>query len=93
MRRKARARAAGEGPERTEEIRGVAHVLLMTGAVPNTRWPGGCLRLDDKGFVYIGLDLNAEDLGPEQWSLARKPHPLESTCRASSPWTTSVMAA
>jgi thioredoxin reductase (NADPH) len=65
------------GPERTEEIHDIAHVFLMTGAVPNTHWLEGCLRLDDKGFVCTGDDLQPEDLGPEQWPLARKPHQFE----------------
>jgi thioredoxin reductase (NADPH) len=65
------------GPERKEETRDIAHVFLMTGAVPNTRWLQGCLRLDDKGFVCTGDDLNPEDLLPEQWPLARKPYAFE----------------
>jgi thioredoxin reductase (NADPH) len=65
------------GSDRAEETRHVGHVFLMTGAVPNTRWLEGCLRLDDKGFVCTGADLNDEDLPPTQWPLARKPYPFE----------------
>jgi thioredoxin reductase (NADPH) len=65
------------GPERVEETREVAHVFLMTGAVPNTRWLSGCLRLDDKGFVRTGDDLNDEDLRPDSWPIARKPYSFE----------------
>ena len=49
----------------------------MTGAVPNTRWLEGCLRLDDKGFVCTGADLSDADLTPQQWPLARKPYSFE----------------
>jgi thioredoxin reductase (NADPH) len=66
-----------KGAERAEETRDIAHVFLMTGAVPNTRWLAGCLRLDDKGFVCTGSDLHEEDLRPEQWPLARKPYNFE----------------
>lgn len=65
------------GPARTEETHDIRHVFLMTGAVPNTRWLEGCLRLDDKGFVCTGTDLNEEDLGPGQWPLARRPYAFE----------------
>jgi thioredoxin reductase (NADPH) len=65
------------GPGNTEETRDIAHVFLMTGAVPNTHWLEGCLRLDDKGFVCTGADLNDDDLRPEQWPLARGPFAFE----------------
>jgi thioredoxin reductase (NADPH) len=67
-------RSAVEQKEETHEIR---HVFLMTGAVPNTRWLEGCLRLDDKGFVCTGDDLGQGDLGPAQWTLKRKPYAYE----------------
>jgi thioredoxin reductase (NADPH) len=60
-----------------EEVHDIGHVFLMTGAIPNTRWLQGCLRLDDKGFVCTGADLNEEDLAPEKWPLARKPYAFE----------------
>jgi thioredoxin reductase (NADPH) len=63
--------------ERKEETREIRHVFLMTGAVPNTRWLEGCLRLDDKGFVCTGDDLGEADLQPAQWRLARKPYAYE----------------
>ena len=65
------------GAGRTEETLAIGHVFLMTGAVPNTRWLEGCLRLDAKGFVCTGADLKDEDLLPKQWPLARRPHALE----------------
>jgi thioredoxin reductase (NADPH) len=67
----------GSKADGTEETREVAHVFLMTGAVPNTRWLAGCLRLDDKGFVCTGNDLTDDDLRPELWPLARKPYNFE----------------
>jgi thioredoxin reductase (NADPH) len=60
-----------------EETRDIRHVFLMTGAVPNTRWLAGCLRLDDKGFVCTGEDLGAEDLPAAKWRLTRRPYPYE----------------
>ncbi len=60
-----------------EQVQPIGHVFLMTGAVPNTRWLEGCLRLDDKGFVCTGTDLGVEDLSPPQWPLARRPYAFE----------------
>jgi thioredoxin reductase (NADPH) len=62
------------GEER--ELR-VAHVFLMTGAIPNTGWLAGCVALDDKGFVKTGPDLTREDLA--RWPRARPPHLLETS--------------
>jgi thioredoxin reductase (NADPH) len=42
------------GEHHTAPIR---HVFTMAGAKPNTEWLGGCLQLDDKGFVLTGGDL------------------------------------
>jgi thioredoxin reductase (NADPH) len=66
-------RTSGEPPV----TRDFAHVFLMTGAVPNTRWLEGCLALDDKGFVKTGADLDDADLAYAQWPVPRKPHPFE----------------
>jgi thioredoxin reductase (NADPH) len=60
-----------------EEARDIHHVFLMIGADPNTAWLGGCVALDDKGFVKTGNDLSAEDLAKAHWPLARSPYPLE----------------
>ena len=65
------------GTEGTEEQHEIAHVFLMTGALPNTRWLGGCVALDDRGFVRTGLDLRPEDLASTHWPLARQPYLLE----------------
>ena len=70
-------RVRWRGPGGAEETREIRHVFLMTGAVPNTRWLEGCLRLDDKGFVCTGADLDDRDLAQKEWPLARKPYPFE----------------
>jgi thioredoxin reductase (NADPH) len=59
------------------ETRDIAHVFLMTGAVPNTTWLEGCVALDEKGFVRTGSDLTAQDLAESAWPLARPPQPFE----------------
>jgi thioredoxin reductase (NADPH) len=59
------------------ETREIAHVFLMTGAVPNTGWLQGCIALDDKGFARTGPDLRAEELAPGHWPDKRSPHLFE----------------
>jgi thioredoxin reductase (NADPH) len=71
-------RVAWRGPQGAE-ARDIAHVFLMTGAVPNTGWLEGCVCLDDKAFVRTGPQLTAQDLADMQWPLERAPHMLE-TC-------------
>src|SRR6266568_4924531 len=61
------------------EAHGIRHVFTMTGAVPSTRWLGGCLALDAKGFIKTGPDLLPEDLATARWPLARAPHLLETS--------------
>jgi thioredoxin reductase (NADPH) len=61
------------------EIGDIAHVFVMTGAVPNTGWLAGCVALDAKGFIKTGPDLSAEDLAAARWPLPRQPHLLETT--------------
>jgi thioredoxin reductase (NADPH) len=65
------------GTDGTEERHEIAHVFLMTGALPNTRWLNGCVALDDRGFVRTGLDLRTQDLSAAHWPLARQPYLLE----------------
>jgi thioredoxin reductase (NADPH) len=65
--------------EQRSETRPIHHVFLMTGAVPNTTWLGGCIALDDKGFVRTGADLHAEDLAANRWPMARQPYMFETT--------------
>jgi len=57
----------------------IRHVFTMTGAVPSTAWLGGCVALDEKGFVKTGRDLSPEDLAAARWPLARPPHLLETS--------------
>jgi thioredoxin reductase (NADPH) len=61
------------------ETADIAHVFMMTGAVPNTAWLNGCVALDDKGFVRTGADLTAEDLAAFHWPLTRQPYLLETS--------------
>jgi thioredoxin reductase (NADPH) len=61
------------------ETTDVAHVFVMTGAVPNTGWLSGCVALDDKGFVKTGPDLSADDLTIFSWPLKRQPYLLETS--------------
>jgi thioredoxin reductase (NADPH) len=62
----------------TEE-KDIAHVFVMTGAIPNTDWLDGCVALDNKGFVKTGPDLSPEDLSTAHWPLARRPYLLEAS--------------
>lgn len=66
---------------RTGEVtsRDIEHVFLMTGAVPNTAWLGGCLALDAKGFIKTGPDLSPADLVAARWPLERLPQLLETS--------------
>ena len=67
--------------KRTGEIHRLAirHVFLMTGALPNTRWLGGCVALDAKGFIKTGPDLSRDDLTTARWPLERSPYLLETS--------------
>ncbi|HEV8119841.1 MAG TPA: FAD-dependent oxidoreductase [Candidatus Polarisedimenticolia bacterium] len=66
----------GPGGEKTASVR---HVFLMTGADPNTAWLGGCVALDDQGFVKTGPDLDAAALAAAHWPLQRPPHLFETS--------------
>jgi thioredoxin reductase (NADPH) len=61
------------------ETRPIAHLFLMTGAVPNTSWLDRCAALDDKQFIKTGTDLTHEDLAAFNWPLRRPPYLLETT--------------
>ena len=67
------------GPGGATETRGIEHVFLMTGAVPNTQWLQGCVALDDKDFVRTGFGLDARDLAAARWPLPRAPYLLETS--------------
>jgi thioredoxin reductase (NADPH) len=71
-----RWRDGANGAVETHDIR---HVFIMTGAVPNTGWLGGCVALDAKGFIKTGPDLSPDDLARAKWPLSRAPHLLETS--------------
>jgi thioredoxin reductase (NADPH) len=71
-----RWRNVDTGAVETHRIR---HVFLMTGASPNTGWLGGCVALDDKGFVKTGFDISADELKAASWTLPRPPRLLETS--------------
>jgi thioredoxin reductase (NADPH) len=62
-----------------EEEHDIAHVFVMAGAVPNTRWLTDCVAVDESGFVETGADLSAEQLARWKWPLARQPYLLETS--------------
>jgi thioredoxin reductase (NADPH) len=57
----------------------IAHLFVMTGAVPNTTWLEGCVVLDAKGFIKTGFDLSADELSTANWPLTRRPYLLETS--------------
>ena len=61
------------------EMRNIRHIFVMTGAVPNTAWLGGCVLLDAKGFIKTGTDLSRDDLMTAHWPLTRSPYLLETS--------------
>jgi thioredoxin reductase (NADPH) len=60
----------------------VRYLFSMLGALPNTSWLGGCVVLDEKGFVKTGPDLTAEELTQAGWSLERRPYLFETSLPA-----------
>jgi thioredoxin reductase (NADPH) len=62
-------------------VHDIRHVFIMTGASPRTEWLGGCLALDDKGFIVTGRDLDSRTAvtSPHAWPLARAPLMLETS--------------
>jgi thioredoxin reductase (NADPH) len=63
----------------TTETHEIAHLFVMTGALPSTRWIAELLALDDRGFVKTGADLTVQDLASARWPLARSPLLLETS--------------
>jgi thioredoxin reductase (NADPH) len=57
----------------------IRHVFVMAGAMPNTQWLGGCVVLDEKGFIKTGSELTAEELEGAHWPLSRPPFLLETS--------------
>jgi thioredoxin reductase (NADPH) len=65
-----RQRDTGESTTRP-----IRQVFLMIGAVPNTEWLDGCVKLDEKGFVCVGSRVGSED----GWGLDRPPSIFETS--------------
>jgi thioredoxin reductase (NADPH) len=61
------------------EAHAIRHVFTMTGAEPSTKWLGGCLALDAKGFVKTGPAVTADELAAAKWPLRRQPYLLETS--------------
>jgi thioredoxin reductase (NADPH) len=59
-----------------EEDHAISNVFLMLGAVPNTEWLRGCVRLDDAGFVRCGAGFD-----PPDGQTDRLPNALETSRR------------
>ncbi|HEV8201505.1 MAG TPA: FAD-dependent oxidoreductase [Candidatus Polarisedimenticolia bacterium] len=66
----------GDGKTTTGDIR---HVFLMTGADPNTAWLQNCIRMDDKGYVKTGSDLDTAALSEAAWPFSRPPFLFETS--------------
>lgn len=47
-----------------EETVDVPNVFVMIGAVPNTKWLGDCIALDDRGFVLTGQSSEGSNRSP-----------------------------
>jgi thioredoxin reductase (NADPH) len=67
------------GPGGVVETHAIRHVFTMTGAEPSTKWLGGCLALDAKGFVKTGPALTADELAAANWPPRRLPYLLETS--------------
>ena len=61
------------------EIHDIGNVFIMAGAIPNTAWLGGCVALDDQGFVKTGQDISSDELTTANWTLPRHPYLLETS--------------
>jgi thioredoxin reductase (NADPH) len=64
-------------PDNIPETHAIAHVFLMTGALPATRWLQGCVALNEKGFVRTGSDLTPQDFASAAGSDTRPPQSFE----------------
>jgi len=61
------------------EQKNIAHIFLMTGAIPNTAWLDGCVALDAKGFIKTGPNISVEELRGAKWPITRRPYLLETS--------------
>ena len=55
----------------TIERRPIAHLFLMIGAEPNSKWLEGCVALDPKGFIKTGIEVSPDDLTRAKWQIGR----------------------
>jgi thioredoxin reductase (NADPH) len=55
--------------------RDIGNVFVMIGADPNTEWLGGCVKVDDKGFVCTGTEAETADGGSHASSPFETTHP------------------
>jgi len=62
----------------------IAHVFIMTGALPRTGWLQGCVGLDDKGFILTGRDMKiaGDESRSHPWPLSRPPQMFETSLPA-----------
>lgn len=56
-----------------------AHLFVFIGAVPATDFVPDSVKLDDRGFVVTGDNLNSEALDAFRWPEKRRPFHLETT--------------
>jgi len=57
----------------------IPHIFVMIGAAPNTDWLGGCVELDERGFVQAASELDTNRLLSSGWNVPRAPYLLETT--------------
>jgi len=63
------------GETSTHDIR---HVFIMAGGSPRTEWLQGCVKMDNKGFILTGRDLDPI-MHEFKWPLRRAPQMLETS--------------
>jgi thioredoxin reductase (NADPH) len=63
------------GETSTHDIR---HVFIMAGGSPRTEWLQGCVKMDNKGFILTGRDLDPI-MHEFKWPLPRAPQMLETS--------------
>jgi len=63
------------GETSTHDIR---HVFIMAGGSPRTEWLQGCVKMDNKGFILTGRDLDPV-MHSFKWPLSRAPQMLETS--------------
>ncbi len=64
---------------RTQEIRNIQteNLFLLIGGVPHTKALGGCLMLDEAGFILTGREVEQHPKFENKWLLQRPPYSLE----------------